>query len=83
VKHSQDFRSRHLGRVEYDPGDALGFPVEMTFEEALSCWKHDTAYLQTLLDCTVVSHVKRWPTIRYEGREVPNSQICQLAAAGP
>lgn len=78
MEQNQEFPSLHSDRVEYDPGDAVGFPVELTLEEALSCWKHDTAYLQTLLDCTVVSHVKRWPKIRYEGREVPNWQVCQM-----
>ncbi len=67
------------GVIEYDPGDAVGFPAEMTLEEAVSYWRHDMAYLQTLLDTKVISHVKKWPAIRRDGQEVPSSQICEMA----
>lgn len=83
MKSNQELVSLRLDPVEYDPGDAVGSPVETTLEEALSYWKHDTAYLQTLLDCTVVSRVHRWPTIRCAGREVPKWRICRMAESGP
>lgn len=65
--------------VEYDPGDALGFPAEMPLEDAVSYWKHDMAYLQTLLDTTVIFEVEKWPTIRSDGEQVPSWKICEMA----
>ena len=65
--------------VEYDPGDALGFPARMRLEDAVACWKHDMAYLQTLLDTTGVFRSRQVADNPCNGRQVPNWEICQLA----